>query len=263
MTNTVSFIIDHYDELPDVTIFRHAGRFQWHEDDPLYDGGRVLSRLRIPYVQQQGYVNLRCDWVVGCPAEIEPHIEANASWPANDPTNGGAIAGSFFLEVFEELFPGVYVPESVGAPCCAQFAVSAKAIRSRPKSDYERYRTWIRTTYLGDQLSGRIVEYMWHSKLALAAFRSRRTLTIFAVIFGQPAVTCPVTQECYCKLYGICGNVDCTREGECSYYSFPQSLILPQGWPQYGWEGELKNLTQIQEEYEDLYPNLDSQNQHH
>lgn len=137
----------------------------------MYDGERVLSRLRIPYIQKEGYVNLRCDWVVGCPAEIEPHIEANASWPANDPTNSGAIAGSFFLEAFEELFPGVYVPESVGAPCCAQFAVTKEMIRMRPRSEYERYRTWLTTTYLGDQLSGRLLEYMWHSKWGPAILR--------------------------------------------------------------------------------------------
>ena len=30
------YIIDNYDTLPDVMVFIHSLRYQWHNDDPLY-----------------------------------------------------------------------------------------------------------------------------------------------------------------------------------------------------------------------------------
>lgn len=30
------YIIDNYDSLPDVVVFMHSGRYQWHNDDPIY-----------------------------------------------------------------------------------------------------------------------------------------------------------------------------------------------------------------------------------
>ena len=33
----------------------------------------------------------------------------------------------------------------------------------RPKSDYEDYRRWLLETRLPDDISGRILEYSWHS----------------------------------------------------------------------------------------------------
>lgn len=125
-----------------------------------------MERLQLPYIQSQGYVSLRCVWTLGCPAEIHPLTEALAPPPASDPTARGARAGSFYKDVFEELFPDEAVPEVVGAPCCAQFAVTAERIRMRPKSDYERYRDWLEKTPLRDDLSGRILEYSWHSMCA-------------------------------------------------------------------------------------------------
>ncbi|KAF2162111.1 hypothetical protein M409DRAFT_27491 [Zasmidium cellare ATCC 36951] len=166
----LTHIIDNYDELAKIIIFSHANRYQWHNDDSLYEGQRVLSRLRLAHIQDQGYANLRCVWTLGCPSEIRPHVEAEAPSPASDPASRNARAGSFYKNAFEELLPGVTVPDVVGAACCAQFAVTAERIRQRPKSDYERYRTWLLQTELNDDLAGRIIEYLWH------------------IIFGQDAV---------------------------------------------------------------------------
>ena len=30
------YIIDHYNNLPDVMVFMHSERYQWHNDDPIY-----------------------------------------------------------------------------------------------------------------------------------------------------------------------------------------------------------------------------------
>lgn len=150
-------------------IFQHANRYQWHNDDPLYDGQRMLSRLQLPHIQAQGYVNLRCVWTIGCPAEHHPIKEYEAvlgelaeTLPRDSRT------GSVFKEAFEVLFPGKAVPEAVGVSCCAQFAVTGDKVRQRPKSDYEAYRRWLMETELPDDISGRVMEYSWHSKSDLS-----------------------------------------------------------------------------------------------
>ena len=159
------YIIEHYDDLQEIIIFHHADRYQWHNDDPLYDGRRVLSRLKTEYVLERGYVNLRCVWTLGCPSEIKPWEEEEKS-AKRLAAGGEKRAGDYYKAAFEVLFPGEPVPQAVGAPCCAQFAVTADRIRKRPKSDYERYRTWLLETELDGGLSGRVIEFMWHSREA-------------------------------------------------------------------------------------------------
>lgn len=130
----------------------------------MYDGMRMLSRLQIPYIKKAGYINLRCVWTLGCPAEIRPYEERQKDQVDEDGEEGEAKAGSYYLEAFEHLFPGTPVPEKIGVSCCAQFAATGEKIRERPLSDYIRYREWLTETTLKDDLSGRIMEYAWHSK---------------------------------------------------------------------------------------------------
>jgi len=158
------FIIDKYDELPGLIFFIHPTRYQWHNDDPDYDGLQLLRRVQLPYIKQRGYVNLRCVWVLGCPYSTNPLEDADESHASN----AGRYASYHYKAAFEELFPGTPVPERVGSSCCAQFAVTRAKILERPKSDYERYREWILQTSLGDDISGVIMEYSWHSELALS-----------------------------------------------------------------------------------------------
>ncbi|KAJ5831759.1 hypothetical protein N7474_000070 [Penicillium riverlandense] len=155
----LTYIIDHYDTLPDVMLFIHSQRFQWHNDDPYYDGVPMLRNFQIPYLQQQGYVNARCAWTLGCPGEIRP---------LTDTHRDAVHAGEYFKDGFMELFPGTPVPDMVGVSCCAQFGVTRSKVRERPKKDYERFRTWLAETSLPDDLSGRIMEYSWHSMFSLS-----------------------------------------------------------------------------------------------
>lgn len=135
-------------------LFIHSLRFQWHNDDPYYDGVPMLRNFQVPYLQKQGYVNLRCSWALGCPTEIRPYTDTHRD---------NVHAGEYFKNGFMELFPGVEVPQEVGVSCCAQFGVTRATIRERPRSDYERFRKWLTATDLKDELSGRIMEYSWHS----------------------------------------------------------------------------------------------------
>lgn len=162
------YIIDNYDTLSPILIFKHANRYQCHADDPLYDEQRTLSRLQMPYVREQGYVNLRCVWTLGCPVEIRPFAEETTQKPDVD-LSDKARAGSFYKAAFEALFPGTPVPSEIGVSCCAEFAATNSRIWERPRSDYERYRRWLMETNLPDNLSGRILEYSWHSKWSALA----------------------------------------------------------------------------------------------
>lgn len=160
------YIIDRYDTLPANVLFHHAGRFQWHNDSPNYDALELLQKLRFSYVKRQGYVNLRCAWVLGCPTEIQPIKDASDQL-IDEPITAKRV----YKQAFMELFPGEEVPDKVGVACCSQFAVRRETIRRRPKEDYIRYRTWLEQSNLPDHLSGRVLEYAWHSKLSLLTER--------------------------------------------------------------------------------------------
>jgi hypothetical protein len=163
----LSHIINNYNTLAKTTVFVHASRFAWHNDDPDYDALPTLQNLNLDYVQSSGYVNLRCVLVLGCPVEISPHIDAASEEErANGTSSSGRAltAKQVYKQAFEELLPGVEVPQQIGVSCCSQFAVSREAIRSRSREDYVRWRDWLLETPLSDDLSGRVLEYMWHSK---------------------------------------------------------------------------------------------------
>ncbi|KAL1838041.1 hypothetical protein VTJ49DRAFT_3114 [Mycothermus thermophilus] len=104
----------------------------------------------------------------------------------SQPTRGAHV----YKHAFEELMPGVRVPENVGVSCCSQLAVSHEAIRSWPKDDYVRWRKWLLKTPMSDDLSGRVFKYMWH------------------IIFGKEVLLYPSAPQCYCDLYGLC-NLKC------------------------------------------------------
>jgi len=147
--------------LAESTVFVHASRFAWHNDDPDYDGLATLRRLQLDFVQTSGYVNLRCVWVIGCPLEFRPHEDALDA-PAKD-SKKEPTTKQVFKQAFQELMPGIAVPHVIGVGCCSQFAISREAAHRWTRADYVRWRDWLLHTELIDELSGRVLEYMWHS----------------------------------------------------------------------------------------------------
>ena len=148
----LSYIIDKYDTLPSTLAFIHPHRdgflSAWHTDTPYHDNVDALNSLQLPFVQSNGYVNLRCNWNPGC---LEAHRE-NAHVTS---------------EVWHEVFRGTttedsHFPIQVGAGCCAQFAVSKSQVRQRPLEDYKHFRDWIIGTEESDAKSGRVMEFLWH-----------------------------------------------------------------------------------------------------
>ncbi|KAJ5649226.1 uncharacterized protein N7484_002949 [Penicillium longicatenatum] len=207
----LTHIIDRYDTLPDVNVFLHGGRYQWHNDNPLYDSVISIKDLQLNHVRNAGYVNLRCTWIIGCPAELEP-----ARYLRERPDDPGHPTAVEFPDSFMALFPGEPVPDIIGVPCCSQFAVSREAIRARGKEEYVRMRDWLLNSPLDASTSGRIFEYSWH------------------IMFGKTAQYCLDAAECYCNTYGYCNMTDADLQNQWVW----KGMVLPEGWPEKGWPEE-------------------------
>ena len=121
-------------------------------------------------------MNLRCTLSPGCPDEIQPG--------RNDEERKAERA---FAGAWNYMFGNSSaVPDVIAEPCCAQFAVSRDRVRERKREEYIRYQQWLLETDLEDDVSGRVVEYMWH------------------MFFGKDPVYCPDVFECYCRQFGWC-----------------------------------------------------------
>jgi hypothetical protein len=174
----LSWIIDNYDNLPDVSIFMHAHRWTWHNNDILnLDSSEMLKRLSPWRVWREGYMNLRCSWMPGCPDWMHPgETEEDANRPEQ----------TLLAQSWSELFPLDPIPNVLAQPCCAQFALSSERIRTIPQARYKFYRDWLLRTQLPDHLSGRIWEYVWQ------------------FVFTGQNIHCPEEFICYCDGYGVC-----------------------------------------------------------
>ncbi|MCJ1320017.1 hypothetical protein MMC15_005353 [Xylographa vitiligo] len=153
----LTYIIQHYDNLPSTVVFLHSHKDgwpeAWHTDVKDYNNVISVQKLRLDSVQNNGYINLRCVPVPGCPDEIQPF---------RDPPEGHRASEHATEAAWKYMFGNVDVPKVIGVACCSQFAVSRKQVLSRPRADYERYLKWLMETPLDDAVSGRVLEYFWH-----------------------------------------------------------------------------------------------------
>lgn len=178
----LTYIIDHYDNLPDTIIFVHSHKSAWHNNVLLdLDTPKTIKRLHDDRVARQGYMNLRCHLDPGCPNWI--HLD-RAEVDFDDYIK--PEEKRFSSKLFQTLFPGHRPPPVLSQACCAQFAVSAERVRDNPKSMYEHLRNWLIKAPLEDKWSGRIFEYVWQ------------------YLFTRNAEYCPAMNSCYCDGYGIC-----------------------------------------------------------
>jgi len=174
----LSWIIDNYDNLPDVAIFMHAHQLSWHNDEILgNDAHLLISRLNRARVWREGFVNMRCSWHPGCPDWMHPAATEL------DPQKQEEV---LLAKSWSELFPLDEVPTVLAQPCCAQFALSRERIQAKPYAQYVWYRDWLFNTRLEDRLSGRIWEYVWQ------------------FVFTGQNVVCPKEHICFCDQYGSC-----------------------------------------------------------
>ena len=178
----LSYIVDFYDSLPDISIFIHAHRWAWHNNDLLdKDTAMVIRYLNPERVIREGYMNLRCHWYPGCPEWLKTHAMEKDPEKEEEVLVAGA---------WKELFPTEPMPDVLAQPCCSQFALSRERIRALPRDEYERLRLWLLSTELENSMSGRIFEYVWQW------------------IWAGQSVICPSMHECYCDGFAACFDSD-------------------------------------------------------
>ena len=194
----LTYIIDHYNGLPDIIIFMHAHRWTHHNNGILgHDAVEMIRRLSNDYVAKEGYVNLRCQWYPGCPEWLHPD-DAQESLAKQEE--------EVLSQGWGELFPTSALPKALGQACCAQFALSKERIRSIPLGRYIYYRDWIMKTPLSNYVSGRIWEYTWQ------------------FLFTGQTISCPAEHNCYCDGFGVCFG------GQAEYQDFDRLLSTKEGY---------------------------------
>ncbi|KAJ5626108.1 hypothetical protein N7510_002417 [Penicillium lagena] len=178
----LTYIIDNYDDLPDIAVFVHAHQNAWH-NDPIFKGDAVemLKRLNPARVIREGYMNTRCGFGPGCPDWMHPGALVE---------DGNKQEEVLMARAWAEIFPDDPVPSVLSQPCCAQFAVSGERIRAIPRSRFIFYRDWLLQTDFSDYIAGRVWEYMWQY-----------------VFTGKP-VLCVDEHICMCDGYGFCFGSD-------------------------------------------------------
>ncbi|KAL8948096.1 MAG: hypothetical protein Q9222_005687 [Ikaeria aurantiellina] len=174
----LSYLIDHYEQLPDIILFMHSHRWTHHNNRFLgFDAAQMIRALNGAHVMREGYVNMRCHWSPGCPEWLRP-VRLH--------DNLGKQEETVLEQSWQELFPFDPLPSFLAQPCCAQFALSKERVRSIPRSRFIYYRDWILRTPLSDYVSGRIWEYSWQ------------------YLFTRHTAHCPAEHVCYCDAFGIC-----------------------------------------------------------
>lgn len=177
----LTFIIDHYDSLPAYMVFIHAHLqgwpSAWHVDSKDYNQINSITSLRLEYLEEHGYANMRCIHDPGCPAEIQVNRQEDHR-----------TAEHAMRDAWPYMFGGAQadIPEVIAQPCCSQFAISRTQTLKRSKAEYERYRQWLIDSPLDDATTGRVFEYLWH------------------IIFGQDPVHCLPLHKCWCEQFGRC-----------------------------------------------------------
>lgn len=151
----LTYIIDHYDRLPDIVFFHHAHFKAWHQS---LDSLTEVTSLRTSHVARRGYVSARC--LPGC-ENLIPLADHSVDM-GNLVYVGRDVHLTTLLDEFLDRSRGEQVPPRLAAPCCAQFAASKSAILARPKEWWVRLRQWLIDTPLDNMTSGRLFEHTWH-----------------------------------------------------------------------------------------------------
>ncbi|KAE8446777.1 hypothetical protein EG329_011682 [Mollisiaceae sp. DMI_Dod_QoI] len=153
----LTYIIEHYDHLPDVMFFHHDHAQAWHQ---LFSSGYELSHLNPETVLRDGYVSPRC--LPGCENIIELSGDVAPLADLKGAARDVLIASVLHEFWRDERGERKVLPGKIAAPCCAQFAVSREAVRRRAKGQWEDLRRWLIETEVGSRESGRALEYTWH-----------------------------------------------------------------------------------------------------
>jgi len=173
----LTYIIDNYHSLPAYTVFVHGHERAWHQPESL---PLSLAALNLEALDKEDYINLRCATGPGCTEQTYMNIQET---PKGDDRPAAKLLPQFWKMLFEhdtgidDMGPP---PAELAVPCCAQFAVTRRAILGKSLAFWKKLRRPLERdlsefhTELGKNLDsyviGLLYEKLWH------------------VVFGKPGV---------------------------------------------------------------------------
>lgn len=186
------WIVRHYDHLPDVTVFLHGHR-RGHEHYATRVGADAIAKWRSAATPtaaaQHGIDPTDHAWLLRHlaygKADFMPLAFGTFRRIGTDSTHDETQRRDFaaVVDVWDRLFAAELgaLPNTVTYHCCAEFAVTRRAIAMRPLAFYQALYDWLTTdpkaistsdsaSLLSNYQSGRVLEYTW------------------AMIFGGPAI---------------------------------------------------------------------------
>lgn len=193
----LTYIIDHYNDLPDFVVFHHGHRRAWHQIEPT---PMKLRALNLTAVKQDHYVNFRCTHDPGC---IEGTGIDLVHVDPDDERTQAHMLPRFWKTMFgnESIWDMGPPPTNISTICCAQFAVTKEAILSRPLAFWQSYRRPLEED-LNDY------KHLWGTKTD-SYFVGICYEKIWHMVFGQSAVHCP--SEDYCHKTQFSDAIVCDR----------------------------------------------------
>lgn len=183
VSSYLTYIIQYYDQLPDLSLFFHGHASSWHSGDAV----EMLSLVNLTYLAQRQYTSFNCKQATSLAREgynnrgVEYPQYAAMELHWRDLTAGhlGNTTVDTQMEADpaggQHLYTVDTMPRLLTHYCCNQFAVTRESIHAYPKSYYTDLYSWCRTTTLKPYWSGRLFEHllptMWSKD------RSRSTVT--------------------------------------------------------------------------------------
>lgn len=153
----LTYIIDNYESLPDFMIFTHGHERSWHQVEQLQHKVRALN---LTALEEENYISLRCGDQMGC--EKQPYIDTDfPNWEGE----------AHMCDFWNTIMPSEPCPRYISYKCCAQHAVTRKAVQTRTLEqwtqirepllhDFSDYKSWGEGA--SDWLGGMFYEKFWH-----------------------------------------------------------------------------------------------------
>lgn len=149
----LSYIVEHYDELPDSVMFVQAGRQDWH--DPL-PKEVLLQKWKWGAAKDHGgmaFAPTNAPCLVEDSVELPPHpdvktqpvvAEALQDHECPEVTEHSPLQMATVREVWGSVFADALgpLPQRWITHCCAQFEVSRESIHNHPLSFYQSLLSW-------------------------------------------------------------------------------------------------------------------------
>ena len=179
----LKFIVEYYDELPRFVAFLHGHEHAWHHRLPF----SILEALDKAKKNEFQFINLNN---VQHSKFITQEVAERAAQDRAPDVEVAQVGHRFLREHWRDIFEpllGMPFPAHLRYMCCAQFVVSRRAIRARPKATYQALLDLTMNPAYGDDLTlAYALESLWH------------------IIFGEAPDMCqsaagPCTEEAYAR----------------------------------------------------------------